>query len=43
VAGTWHDRSGEYRARAAGKDIKPGDFATTFDATIALLSKRSGQ
>ena len=37
LRGTWHDRSGEYRARAAGKDIKPGDFTTTFDVKLTPL------
>ncbi len=37
LRGTWHDRSGEYRARAAGKDIKPGEFTTTFDVKLTPL------
>ena len=37
LRGTWHDRSGEYRARAAGKDVKPGEFTTSFDVKLAPL------
>lgn len=37
LRGTWHDRSGEYRARAAGKEVKPGDFTTTFDVRLTPL------
>jgi REP element-mobilizing transposase RayT len=37
LRGTWHDRSAEYRVRAAGKDIKPGEFATTFDVKLSPL------
>jgi hypothetical protein len=37
LRGTWHDRSGEYRARTAGKDIRPGDFVTTFDVKLTPL------
>jgi hypothetical protein len=38
LRGTWFDRSAEYRARAAGKDVKPGEFATTYDITLTPLS-----
>jgi len=37
LRGTWHDRSAEYRARAAGKDVKPGEFATTYDVKLTPL------
>jgi REP element-mobilizing transposase RayT len=37
LRGTWHDRSAEYRARAAGKDVKPGEFATSFDVKLTPL------
>lgn len=37
LRGTWFDRSAEYRARAVGKDIKPGEFATTFDVKLSPL------
>jgi hypothetical protein len=37
LRGTWFDRSAEYRARAAGKDIKPGEFATTYDVKLTPL------
>jgi hypothetical protein len=37
LRGTWHDRSAEYRARAAGKKIKLGEFATKFDITLTPL------
>jgi hypothetical protein len=37
LRGTWHDRSAEYRARAAGKDVKPGQFATTYDVKLTPL------
>lgn len=34
---TRHDRSAEYHARAAGKDIKPGEFASSFDVKLTPL------
>jgi hypothetical protein len=37
IRGTWHDRTAEYRARAAGKDVKPGEFATSFDVKLTPL------
>jgi len=37
IQGTWHDRSAEYRARAAGKKIKPGDFTTSYDVKLTSL------
>lgn len=37
LRGTWFDRSAEYRVRAAGKDVKPGEFATTYDVKLAPL------
>jgi len=37
LRGTWHDRSGEYRARTAGKDVKPGEFSTTYDVKLTPL------
>ena len=37
LRGTWFDRSAEYRARAAGKDVKPGEFATTYDIQLTPL------
>ena len=37
LRGTWHDRSAEYRARAGGKDLKPGEFATRFDVNLTPL------
>jgi hypothetical protein len=37
LRGTWHDRSAEYRARAAGKDVRPGEFATTYDIKLTPL------
>jgi hypothetical protein len=37
LRGTWHDRSAEYRARAAGKDVKPGEFATSYDIRLTPL------
>jgi putative transposase len=37
LRGTWYDRSAEYRARSAGRDVKPGDFATTFDVKLTPL------
>jgi REP element-mobilizing transposase RayT len=37
LRGTWHDRSAEYRARAAGKGIKPGKFTTIFDVKLMPL------
>jgi hypothetical protein len=38
IRGTWYDRSAEYRARAAGKDVKPGEFSTAYDVRITPLS-----
>jgi hypothetical protein len=38
LRGTWIDRTAEYRARAAGKDIKPGEFDTTFAIVLTPLS-----
>jgi len=35
--GTWHDRSAEYRARAVGEEIKPGDFTTSYDVKLTPL------
>jgi hypothetical protein len=37
LRGTWHDRSAECRARAAGKNVKPGEFATTYDIKLTPL------
>jgi hypothetical protein len=37
LRGTWHDRSGEYRARAAGKEVKPGEFTTSCDVKLTPL------
>ncbi len=37
LRGTWHDRSGGYRARANGKDVKPGEFTTIFDVKLTPL------
>jgi hypothetical protein len=37
LRGTWHDRSAEYRARAAGKHVKPGQFATIYDIKLTPL------
>ena len=37
LQGTWHDRSAEYRARAAGREIKPGDFTTAYDVKLTPL------
>jgi hypothetical protein len=37
LRGTWYDRSAEYRARAAGKDVKPGEFATNYDIKLTPL------
>jgi len=37
LRGTWFDRSAEYRARAAGKDVKPGEFATIYDVKLTPL------
>jgi hypothetical protein len=37
LRGTWHDRSAEYRARAAGKEIRPGDFTTSYDVKLTPL------
>ena len=37
LRGTWHNRSAEYRARAAGKDVKSGDFATTYQVKLTPL------
>lgn len=37
MRGTWHDRSAEYRARAACKDIKPGEFTTVYDVKLTPL------
>jgi hypothetical protein len=37
LRGTWHDRTAEYRARAAGKDIRSGEFATTYDVELTPL------
>ena len=37
LRGTWFDRSAEYRARAAGKDVKPREFATTYDVKLTPL------
>jgi hypothetical protein len=39
LRGTWHDRSAEYRARVAGKDVKPGKFATTYDIKLTPLPR----
>jgi hypothetical protein len=38
LRGTWIDRSAECRARAAGREITPGQFATTFDIKLTPLS-----
>jgi REP element-mobilizing transposase RayT len=37
LRGTWYDRSAEYRARAAGKDVEPSTFATSFDVNLTPL------
>ena len=37
LRGTWFDRSAEYRARAAGKDVKPGELTTTYDIKLTPL------
>jgi REP element-mobilizing transposase RayT len=37
LRGTWHDRTAEYRARAAGKDLKPGNFTTSYDVKLTPL------
>ena len=37
LRGTWYNRSAEYRARAAGKDVKPGEFTTTYDVKLTPL------
>ena len=37
LRGTWFDRSAECRARAAGKDIKPGEFATSYEVKLTPL------
>jgi hypothetical protein len=37
LRGTWHDRSAEYRAGTTGKDVKPGQFSTTYDIRITPL------
>ncbi len=37
LRGTWFDRSAEYRARAAGKDILPGQFASAYDVKLSPL------
>jgi hypothetical protein len=37
LRGTWYDRSAEYRARVAGKDVKPAEFATTYDIKLTPL------
>jgi hypothetical protein len=37
LRGTWFDRSAEYRAMAAGKEIKPGEYATAFDVVLTAL------
>jgi len=37
LRGTWFDRSALYRARAAGKEVQLGDFATTYEVTLTPL------
>ncbi len=37
MRGTWYDRSAEYRARAAGKDVKPEEFAKSYDIKLSPL------
>jgi REP element-mobilizing transposase RayT len=37
LRGTWFDRSAEYRARAAGKQVSPGEYATSFDVRLTPL------
>jgi hypothetical protein len=37
LRGTWHDRSAEYRARAAGREVKPGEFSTSYDIRLTPL------
>jgi REP element-mobilizing transposase RayT len=37
LRGTWHDRSAEYRAAAARKEVKPGDFTTIYDVRLTPL------
>ena len=37
LRGTWFDRSAEYRAKAAGKEIKPGEFSSSFDVSLTPL------
>ena len=38
LRGTWFDRSAEYRARAAGKNVKPREFATSYDIKLTPLA-----
>jgi len=38
LRGTWHDRSAECRARAAGREIQPGQFATSYDVQLTPLT-----
>jgi len=37
LRGTWFNRSAEYRAKAAGKETKPGQFATSYDIKLTPL------
>jgi REP element-mobilizing transposase RayT len=37
LRGTWYDRSAEYRARAVGREIKPGQFATSYSVQLTPL------
>lgn len=37
LRGTWIDRTAEYRARSAGKDVKPGEFATVYEIKLTPL------
>jgi hypothetical protein len=37
LRGTWHDRTAEYKAKAAGKEIQPGEFTTTYDIKLTPL------
>jgi hypothetical protein len=37
IRGAWIDRSAEYRARARGEKVLPGQFATEYDVNLTLL------
>jgi hypothetical protein len=38
LRGTWFDRSAEYTARQRGEDVRPSQFATTFDVKLTPLT-----